>query len=43
MYYDREEIIALFFKVGFRQVIFRDLSIPARSHSGIFSLIAATK
>jgi len=43
IYYDREEIIALFFKVGFRQVIFRDLSVPARSHTGIFSLMAATK
>ncbi len=43
VYYDREEIIALLFKTGFRQVIIEGLNIPAASRSGVFSLIAATK
>jgi ubiquinone/menaquinone biosynthesis C-methylase UbiE len=43
VYYDREEIIQLFFKAGFRQVIIQGLSVPAAFHSGVFSLIAATK
>jgi ubiquinone/menaquinone biosynthesis C-methylase UbiE len=43
IYYDREEVIELLFKVGFRQVIIQGLNAPARSHSGVFSLIAATK
>ena len=43
IYYDREEIIELFFKVGFRQVIIQGLSVPASPDSGVFSLIAATK
>jgi ubiquinone/menaquinone biosynthesis C-methylase UbiE len=42
-YYDREEIIQLLFKVGFRQVIIQGLNTPATPHSGVFSLIAATK
>jgi ubiquinone/menaquinone biosynthesis C-methylase UbiE len=43
VYYDREEIIELFFKAGFRQVIIQGLSVPASPYSGVFSLIAATK
>jgi ubiquinone/menaquinone biosynthesis C-methylase UbiE len=43
LYYDREDIIELFFRAGFRQVIIQGLSIPATPHSGVFSLIAATK
>ncbi len=43
IYYDREEAIDLFFKVGFRQVIIQGLSVPASPNSGVFSLIAATK
>jgi ubiquinone/menaquinone biosynthesis C-methylase UbiE len=41
--YDQEEIIQLLFKAGFRQVIIQGLTIPATPHSGVFSLIAATK
>jgi ubiquinone/menaquinone biosynthesis C-methylase UbiE len=43
IYYDQEEIIALLFKAGFRQIIIQGLNIPASRHSGVFSLIAATK
>jgi SAM-dependent methyltransferase len=43
VYYGQDEIIDLFFKVGFRQVIIQGLSVSARPHSGVFSLIAATK
>jgi ubiquinone/menaquinone biosynthesis C-methylase UbiE len=43
LYYDREEIIVLLFKTGFRQVIIQGLSAAASPNSGIFSLIAATK
>ncbi len=43
IYYDREEIIDLFFKIGFRQVIIQGLSVPASPNWGVFSLIAATK
>jgi ubiquinone/menaquinone biosynthesis C-methylase UbiE len=43
IYYDREEIINLLFKVGFRQIIIQGLNTPAKSHPGVFSLIAATK
>ncbi|MBN1568473.1 MAG: methyltransferase domain-containing protein [Acidobacteria bacterium] len=43
IYYDQEEIIALLFKSGFRQVIIQGLHVPASRHSGVFSLIAATK
>ncbi len=43
IYYDREEIIALLFKAGFRQIIVQGLNVPASPHSGVFSLIAATK
>ena len=42
-YFDREEIIQLLFKTGFRQVIVQGLNAPTPSHSGVFSLIAATK
>ncbi len=43
VYYDRDGIIDLLFKVGFRQVIIQELSVPAPPRSGVFSLIAATK
>jgi ubiquinone/menaquinone biosynthesis C-methylase UbiE len=43
IYFDREEIMELLFKVGFRQVIILELNIPANSKSGVFSLISATK
>jgi ubiquinone/menaquinone biosynthesis C-methylase UbiE len=43
VYYDQEEIIELFFKAGFRQVIIQGLNVPASRNSGVFSLIAATK
>lgn len=43
VYYDREEVVELLFRVGFRQVILQGLNVPARPHSGVFSLIAATK
>jgi ubiquinone/menaquinone biosynthesis C-methylase UbiE len=43
LYFDREEIIELLFKAGFRQVIIQGLNVPAAPNSGIFSLIAATK
>jgi ubiquinone/menaquinone biosynthesis C-methylase UbiE len=42
-YYDQERIIELLFQVGFRQVIIQGLKAPASPHSGVFSLIAATK
>jgi ubiquinone/menaquinone biosynthesis C-methylase UbiE len=43
VYYDREEMIQLFFEAGFRQVIFQGLSSPKTRHSGVFTLVAATK
>jgi ubiquinone/menaquinone biosynthesis C-methylase UbiE len=43
IYYDREEIIEMLFHAGFRQVIVQGLSVPESRHSGVFSLIAATK
>ena len=43
VYYDRDEIIELFFRAGFRQVIIQGLKVPESPHSGVFSLIAATK
>jgi ubiquinone/menaquinone biosynthesis C-methylase UbiE len=43
VYYDREEIIGLLFEAGFRQVVIQGLSVPMSPHSGVFSLIAATK
>lgn len=43
VYYDREEIIGLLFKAGFRQVIVQELGAPASRMAGVFSLIAATK
>jgi ubiquinone/menaquinone biosynthesis C-methylase UbiE len=43
VYYDREEIVELFFKAGFRQVIIQGLNVPDKTHTGVFSLIAATK
>jgi ubiquinone/menaquinone biosynthesis C-methylase UbiE len=42
-YYDREEIIGLLFAAGFRQVIIQGLASPRSLHSGVFSLVAATK
>lgn len=43
VYYDRDETIALLFQAGFRQVIIQELNVPANAHSGVFSLITATK
>jgi ubiquinone/menaquinone biosynthesis C-methylase UbiE len=43
LYYDREEIMQMLFKVGFRQVIIQGLIVPPTPHSGVLSLIAATK
>ena len=43
VYYDREEMIELLFRAGFRQVIVQGLHAPVSPHSGVFSLIAATK
>ncbi|MBN2319585.1 MAG: methyltransferase domain-containing protein [Acidobacteria bacterium] len=43
VYYDQEEIIELLFEAGFRQVILQGLNTPDSPHSGVFSLIAATK
>lgn len=43
LYYDREEIIRLLFAAGFRQVIIQGLGSPRSPHSGVFSLVAATK
>jgi ubiquinone/menaquinone biosynthesis C-methylase UbiE len=43
IYYDRDEIVEMLFRVGFRQVIIQGLSIPAKPDLGEFSLIAATK
>ena len=43
VYYDQDEIIQLFFRAGFRQVIIQGLKVPESPHSGVFSLIAATK
>jgi ubiquinone/menaquinone biosynthesis C-methylase UbiE len=43
VYYDREEMIEMLFRAGFRQVIVQGLSVPAKPGSGVFSLIAATK
>ncbi len=43
IYYDQEEIIELLFSAGFRQVIIQGLNAPTSTHSGVFSLIAATK
>lgn len=43
VYFDREQIIQLLFHAGFRQVIVQGLNVPATTHSGVFTLIAATK
>jgi ubiquinone/menaquinone biosynthesis C-methylase UbiE len=43
VYYDREEIIRLVFKAGFRQVIIQGMKIQNSADEGVFSLIAATK
>jgi hypothetical protein len=43
MYYDREELIEMLFRAGFRQIIIYGLNAPASPHSGVFSLVAATK
>jgi len=43
IYYDKEEIISLLFKAGFRQVIVQELNEPASATSGVFSLVTATK
>lgn len=43
VYPDREELIGLLFRSGFRQVIVQELCAPRSRHSGAFSIIAATK
>jgi ubiquinone/menaquinone biosynthesis C-methylase UbiE len=43
VYYDREELVGLIFAAGFRQVVIQELRAPATSHSGVLSLVAATK
>jgi ubiquinone/menaquinone biosynthesis C-methylase UbiE len=43
VYYDQEEIIAMLFKAGFRQVIVQGLNVPTSTYSGVFCLITATK
>jgi len=43
VYRDREEIIDILFRTGFRQVIIQGLKKQDSAHSGVFSLIAATK
>ena len=43
VYHDQEEIISLLFQAGFRQVIIQGLNVPSKAHSGVFSLIMATK
>lgn len=43
LYYDREEIIELLYKAGFRQVVIWDLNVLSATRSGVFSRIIATK
>jgi ubiquinone/menaquinone biosynthesis C-methylase UbiE len=43
VYYDQEEILALLFGAGFRQVIVQGLKTRHADHQGVFSLLAATK
>lgn len=43
VYYDREEMIALLFQAGFRQVVMQGLRSCSAPHQGVFHLIAATK
>jgi ubiquinone/menaquinone biosynthesis C-methylase UbiE len=43
VYYDQEEIVAMIFEAGFRQVVIQGLKIRSAPHKGVFSLIAATK
>jgi ubiquinone/menaquinone biosynthesis C-methylase UbiE len=43
VYYDREEMIELFFDAGFRQVIIQGLKETSAPDEGVFCLIAATK
>jgi ubiquinone/menaquinone biosynthesis C-methylase UbiE len=43
VYYDKEEIIRMFFETGFRQVVIQGLKVRFSRHQGVFSLIAATK
>jgi SAM-dependent methyltransferase len=43
VYFDRDELIESLFRAGFRQVIVQGLNTPDSRHSGVFSLIAATK
>ena len=43
VYYDREELIRMFFGAGFRQVVIQGLRVPAGPDEGVFSLVAATK
>lgn len=43
VYYDQDEIIAMLFKAGFRQVVIQGLKSCSAPHQGVFSMIAATK
>ena len=43
VYYDREEMIAMVFRAGFRQVILQGLKAPESRDDGVFTLIAATR
>jgi len=43
IYYNREEMIALMFEAGFRQIVIQELKQPTSPHEGVFSLVAATK
>jgi len=43
VYYDREQVIDMLFRAGFRQVVIQGLRSPEFESEGIFSLIAATK
>jgi ubiquinone/menaquinone biosynthesis C-methylase UbiE len=43
VYHDRDNLIELLFKIGFRQVIIQDLTVPVSKNSGVFSLVAAIK
>ncbi len=43
VYFSRDELIALLFEVGFRQVVVQGLRSASSPHQGVFSLVAATK
>jgi ubiquinone/menaquinone biosynthesis C-methylase UbiE len=43
IYFDREELIQMFFAAGFRQVVVQGLKQQGTLAGGVFSLVAATK